>query len=151
MTFAIKDIGTCLWFTWLLGLISIRLHLTLISVLVDDLFSSYSYLGNSRCVSRITWFSGLFQYVNMSRHLLMVHLTLRTHSHTLASYSHHRTCWWLLYILPVSWDFSMCLSYYLILRTFSIFKHVQQTFLSWIWYYFGTSLVLPDSQDFFNM
>ena len=83
-------------------------------------------------------------------HLLMVHLTLRTHSHTLASYPQLRTCRWLLYILRVSQEFSICISYYLILRTFSIRKHVQQTFSSWTWQYFGTSLVLPDSQDFFN-
>ena len=57
-------------------------------------------------------------------HLLMVHLNLRTHSDTLASYLHLSNCWGILYILPVSQDFSMCLSYYLILRTFSIRKHV---------------------------
>ena len=51
-------------------------------------------------------------------HLLMVHLTLRTHIYKIESYPHLGTCQWLLYILPVSWDFSMCLSYYLILRTF---------------------------------
>ena len=50
----------------------------------------------------------------------MIHLTLRTHIHTLASYLCLRTCWWLIYILPVSWDFSMCLLYYLVLRTLLI-------------------------------
>ena len=73
-------------------------------------------------------------------HLLMVHLTLRTHSHTLESYLHLGTCRWLLYILLVSWDFLMCLSYYLILRNFSIRKHVQQTFSSSTWYYFGENI-----------
>ena len=51
-------------------------------------------------------------------HLLMVHLTLRTHSHTLEAYTHLGTCRWILYILPLSRDFSICLSYYLIIRTF---------------------------------
>ena len=66
-------------------------------------------------------------------HLLMVHLNLRTHNHTLASYQHLGTCRWLIYILPVSRDFSIYVLYYLILGNFSIRKHFQQTFLSWIW------------------
>ena len=66
-------------------------------------------------------------------YLLMVHLTLRTHSHTLASYPHLGTCWLILYMLPVSRDFLVCLLSYLNLRNFSIRKHVQQTFSSWTW------------------
>ena len=66
-------------------------------------------------------------------YLLMVHLTLRTHSHNLASYRHLGNCRQLLYILPISWDFLMCFSYYLIVMTFSIHKHVQKTFFSWAW------------------
>ena len=66
-------------------------------------------------------------------HLLMVHLTLSTHIHMLSSYPHLGTCRWLLYILPLYRDFSVSLSYYLILSTFSICKHVQQMFSSWNW------------------
>ena len=50
----------------------------------------------------------------------MSHLTLRPHIHTLASDLCLRTFRWLIHILPVSQDFSMCLLYYLILRTLLI-------------------------------
>ena len=48
MPFALVYIGTCLLFTWLSGLIAIRLHLTRTLGLVDDLLTSYLYLRTCR-------------------------------------------------------------------------------------------------------
>ena len=59
MLFALVDIGTCLWITWLSGLIAIRLYLNRILGLVDDLLTSYLYLRTSRTSLHLTRISGL--------------------------------------------------------------------------------------------